>query len=203
MYIRNTIDNDIRSRVYKFMKLKDILDTVFEDIEARIVKFEPHKVYTNEIYKTFKLNEEVAKLNLVIMVGLPGSGKSTFIKKLPNPIICSADHYFEKSGQYKFDVTKLSEAHSQCMNKAHDNMLMKKPTIVIDNTNLTDKERIPYENMAEKYGYEITYVVFEPNKQDIKQLARRNLHGVDAAKLEVMAKKFRPPSGEKGKIIYK
>ena len=76
------------------MKLKDILDTVFEDIEARIVKFEPHKVYTNEIYKTFKLNEEAAKLNLVIMVGLPGSGKSTFIKKLTNPIICSADHYF-------------------------------------------------------------------------------------------------------------
>ena len=89
------------------------------------------------------------------------------------------------------------------MNKAHDNMLMKKPTIVIDNTNLTDKERAPYENMAEKYGYEILYVVFEPNKQNVKTLARRNLHGVDAAKIEVMAKRFRPPSGELGKIIYK
>jgi cyclophilin family peptidyl-prolyl cis-trans isomerase len=54
--------------------------------------------------------------------------------------------------------------------------------------------------MAEKLGYKIIYVVFEPDKQDIKKLAQRNLHGVDAAKLEIMAKKFRPPSGEKGKI---
>jgi predicted kinase len=185
------------------MKLKDILDVVFEDMEAHTMKFEPNKVYTNEIYKTFKLNEEAAKLNLVIMVGLPGAGKSTFIKKLPNPVVCSADHYFEKGGEYKFDVTKLSEAHRQCMNKAHDNMLMKKPTVVIDNTNLNDKERLPYEDMAEKLGYKIIYVVFEPNKQDIKKLAQRNLHGVDAAKLEIMSKKFRPPSGEKGKIIYK
>ena len=45
--------------------------------------------------------------------------------------------------------------------------------------------------------------IIEPNKQDIKKLAQRNLHGVDAAKLEIMSKKFRPPSGEKGKIIYK
>jgi hypothetical protein len=57
--------------------------------------------------------------------------------------------------------------------------------------------------MAEKLGYKIIYVVFEPNKQDIKKLAQRNLHGVDAAKLEIMSKKFRPPSGEKGEIIYK
>jgi predicted kinase len=77
------------------------------------------------------------------------------------------------------------------------------PAIVIDNTNLTDKEREPYETLAQQNGYKILYVVFEPNKQDVKKLARRNLHGVDAAKLEVMAKRFRPPSGELGKIIYK
>ena len=193
MYIKNTVLN---------MKLGDILNNVFAEMEAKQIKFEQHKVYTDEFYKVFTINEEVER-KLIIMVGLPGSGKTTFIKTLPNPVICSADHFFEKRGEYKFDSTKLHTAHSACLNKANDNMLMKKPIVVIDNTNLTNKDRLPYENMAEKYGYEITYVVFEPNKQDIKQLAQRNLHGINAAKLEVMAKKFRPPSGEKGKIIYK
>jgi predicted kinase len=170
--------------------------------------FEPNnielqKVYSNPYHTAFKsLNEEVER-KLYIMIGLPGSGKSTFIKTLNNPTICSADHYFEKSGEYKFDINKLGSAHQECKNKCLDSMLMSKPLIVIDNTNLNDKERKPYEDMAEKYGYEIVYILFEPNKKNIETLAKRNLHGVTAAKLEVMLDRYRPPSGEKGKIIFK
>jgi predicted kinase len=158
-----------------------------------------------EIERQIKKDKRDQRKELkLLLLGTGESGKSTFINKLPNnPIVCSADHYFEKSGEYKFDASKLHDAHRECMNKANDNMLMKKSVIVIDNTNLTDKERAPYENMAEKYGYEILYVVFEPNKQNVKTLARRNLHGVDSAKIEVMMKRFRPPNGEKGKIIFK
>jgi hypothetical protein len=79
------------------MKLKDILDTIFEEIEYGQMKFEQHIVYTDRLHKSFSLNEEVEK-KLVIMVGLPGSGKSTYIKKIPNSVVCSADSFFEKSG---------------------------------------------------------------------------------------------------------
>lgn len=185
------------------MKLKDILVNVFEDIEHNIQKqFELGKVYSNPYATAFRLNEAIEK-KLYIMVGIPGSGKSTFIKTLPNPVICSADHWFEKSGEYKFDPSQLYVAHRSCQNKCQDSMLQSKPLIVVDNTNLTDKERKPYEDMAEKNGYEIIYIVFEPDKKNIKKYAKRNLHGVDAAKLEVMIEKYRPPSGDKGKIIYK
>lgn len=166
-------------------------------------RFELNRVYSNPYHTAFKsLNEEVEK-KLIIMVGLPGSGKSTFIKDLSNPVICSADHFFEKGGEYNFDPTKLGAAHQASKNKCLDSMLQSKPLIVIDNTNLTDKERTPYEEMAQKHGYDITYVVFEPDKKNIEKLAKRNLHGVPAAKLEVMLDRYRPPSGDKGKIIYK
>jgi predicted kinase len=168
-----------------------------------IMEFELHKVYSNPYHTAFKsLNEEVEK-KLFIMVGLPGSGKSTFIKDLSNPVVCSADHYFEKGGEYNFDPNKLGAAHQQAKNKCLDSMLQSKPLVVIDNTNLTDRERKPYEEMAQKYGYDITYVVFEPDKKNIAKLAKRNLHGVTAAKLEVMLGRYRPPSGDKGTIIFK
>lgn len=184
------------------MKLKDILNNVFEDFEKSVNQFELHKVYSNPYHTAFSLNEAVEK-KLYIMVGLPGSGKSTFTKTLSNPIICSADHWFEKSGKYVFDQSQIVPAHRAAQNKCLDSMLQSKPLIVIDNTNLTDKDRKPYEDMAQKYSYEIIYVVFEPNKKKIKTYAKRNLHGVTAAVLEVMVEKYRPPSGEKGKIIYK
>ena len=185
------------------MKLKDILVNVFEDIEKDIqTQFELGKVYSNPYHTAFSLNEAVEK-KMYILVGVPGSGKSTFTKTLSNPVICSADHWFEKSGKYTFDPSQLHAAHRAAQNKCLDSMLQSKPLIVIDNTNLTDKERKPYEDMAEKHGYEIIYVVFEPDKKKIKTYAKRNLHGVTAAKLEVMVDKYRPPSGEKGKIIFK
>ena len=53
------------------IKLKEIMD-----------QFELHKVYSNPYHTAFKsLNESVEK-KLYIMVGLPGSGKSTFIQSL-------------------------------------------------------------------------------------------------------------------------
>ena len=184
------------------VKLKEILDTVFEDMNTATNKqFEAGRVYSNPHHTAFKLNESVEKV-LYIMIGLPGSGKSTFIKTLPNPVVCSADHYFEQGGEYKFDVNKLGAAHQQCKNKVQDNMLMSKPLIVVDNTNLNDKERKPYEDLAEKHGYTIKYILFEPDKHNIEKLAKRNLHGVPAAKLSVMLDRYRPPSGHKGEIQY-
>lgn len=165
------------------MNLKDILIDIIEDtVKSVIPKFELNTLYSNPQHTAFSINESVEK-KLYILVGLTSTDKDKFIKTLSNPVTCSGER-------------RIS------MNKCLDNMLMTKPTIVIDNKNLTDSDRLPYENMATKYGYEIVYVLFEPNKKKLKSYAKKNLQSSEAANIEVMLDKYVPPSGEKGKIIY-
>jgi len=58
-----------------------------------------------------------ALAKIFIMRGLPGAGKTTWIREnLPGAVICSADNYFlDKDGIYTFDSLLLSEAHESCL----------------------------------------------------------------------------------------
>jgi predicted kinase len=63
---------------------------------------------------------------LTLLRGLPGSGKSTFAKQIWNEYaICEADKYFvdKESGEYRFDASKLKEAHSWCKNEVEIRMI--------------------------------------------------------------------------------
>ena len=50
---------------------------------------------------------------LILLRGLPGSGKSTFAKSLGG-IHIEADQYFMQDGEYKFDASQLKHAHNYC-----------------------------------------------------------------------------------------
>jgi predicted kinase len=52
---------------------------------------------------------------LFLLRGLPGSGKSTLAKSLGGMQI-EADKYFMDGDEYKFDPSKLKEAHAWCQN---------------------------------------------------------------------------------------
>lgn len=94
-----------------------------------------------------------------LVSGISGSGKTTYIKKhLPNTLVCSADHYFEQGGIYRFDPTKLGEAHGACLRKftgaVSDPLGMRSAidAIVVDNTFTTALELAPYVALANAYG---------------------------------------------------
>jgi predicted kinase len=59
--------------------------------------------------------------NLIIVRGLPGSGKSTFAKSnyVDNfgYILLEADMYFYRDGIYFYDKNKISNAHNWCYNE--------------------------------------------------------------------------------------
>lgn len=53
---------------------------------------------------------------MIIMRGLPGSGKSYKAKKLAqaeNGIIYSTDDFFETTGKYIYDPSKIGEYHQK------------------------------------------------------------------------------------------
>lgn len=60
-------------------------------------------------------------LVLVLLRGLPGSGKSFLARTLqednPGGVILSTDDYFYINGQYQFDVKYLGEAHEWNQNR--------------------------------------------------------------------------------------
>jgi predicted kinase len=97
---------------------------------------------------------------VIILRGLPGSGKSTYCAKLKAQHgkirVCSADAFFETPKGYWFEISKLQEAHAQCMRwflQYLDDLGDSSP-IVVDNTNTTAAEVSPYVSVARSHGIE-------------------------------------------------
>lgn len=122
---------------------------------------------------------------VIILRGIPGSGKSTFVaKEYPNAIVCSADDFFLKR-TYHFSL--LNQAHDECRKKFKKALIEKKPLIAVDNTNIKIWELIPYVNMAINHDYNILIYEFECST-DIA--ATRNTHNVPFNTVEKMNNNF-------------
>lgn len=124
-------------------------------------------------------------MKVYIMRGLPGSGKSTWIKRyleqrregVAQAICCSADHYHMVDGKYCYDPKNAGLAHNKCLNDYLQQIGVNTKDIVIDNTNTTLVELAPYVRIAEALGveYEIIYLHCYPGTA-----IRRNTHNVPA-----------------------
>lgn len=101
---------------------------------------------------------------MILMIGIPGSGKSTKATAIREEAVanlmsvekCSADDFFmTANGIYNFDRTKLFKAHSTCQGKARKAMQTGIQLVIIDNTNINMKDRRDYLEMAKEYGYTV------------------------------------------------
>jgi predicted kinase len=130
---------------------------------------------------------------LIILRGLPGSGKSTVAKELqggvPTRVICSADDFFVHDGVYKFDAKLLRAAHEYCRNKAFAAMISRMSVVIIDNTNTQKWEYKDYIQFATEHGYKVETIKVG-NLTDLDLYYSRNVHGVPREALERMAARF-------------
>ena len=108
---------------------------------------------------------------LYIVRGVPGSGKTTFAKKLVGEdfLVCEADKYFinQENGKYEFDISKIKDAHKWCQNLVEncmkDSMINDQyyPEIAVSNTFTQEWEMRPYFELAKTYGYKVFSVIVE------------------------------------------
>lgn len=121
---------------------------------------------------------------LYIVRGIPGSGKSTFAKTLGGQHY-EADMYFiDEEGNYKFDGTKIKDAHKWCQSFVETDMVLEYPKIVVSNTFTQEWEMKPYMDLAKEHGYKVFTIVVE-NRHD-----GNNVHNVPEDKIEQMANRF-------------
>jgi predicted kinase len=120
---------------------------------------------------------------LFLLRGLPGAGKTTLAKSLGG-MHMEADKYFMDEGEYKFDASKLKEAHAWCQNAARVWMTNSVPKVVISNTFTQAWEMDYYFELAKEHGYRVYSLVVE------NRHGGENVHNVPKEKIEEMARRF-------------
>ncbi len=136
---------------------------------------------------------------LIVMRGIPGSGKSTKAKSLVGQgKIHSTDDVIEAGGDYNEffakmiankDFTPLSKAHSTNLKNAMTSMKAGVSPVIIDNTNIKQNESKAYIVAALEMGYadnNIKFVDIGTAGLEAAELAKRNAHGVPLDKIEMM-----------------
>jgi hypothetical protein len=137
---------------------------------------------------------------MIILRGLPGSGKTSFAKFLKASFDTSdggvviseafaADDYFYVDGEYRFDATKLGGAHGQCRSRVDH--FLGRPTragedrvAIVHNTTTTEKELKEYLEIADKHGAEVVSLIVE------NRHGNKSVHGVPDEAMEKMKARF-------------
>lgn len=122
--------------------------------------------------------------NLIIVRGLPGSGKSTFAKLLGRAICTADDYHTDRAGNYNWKPQNVSKAHEWCQRKCRRFMQAGIENVIVANTSTTEAEIRPYIMMAKKLGYRVFSVVMENRHYGV------NLHNVPQATMDKMLMRF-------------
>lgn len=129
---------------------------------------------------------------VILMQGLPGSGKSTFITDnwaSYNPTVCSADGYFNHYG-IKWSPRELPKAHAHSLTLFAMALGRGDSLIFVDNTNTQYWETGPYREMALAMRYEFVIAdLFDAGLSD-EALAERNIHNVPVEAIARMRDRY-------------
>lgn len=156
---------------------------------------------------------------LIILVGPPGSGKSTWREKFlatqtSEWVVCSTDDLVEKWAKPR--GMTYDEAHAKApwgdINRAFKNTLMKSiaegKNVIVDRTSMGTKARKDYLRHLPAEGYEAEAVVFVVDdvelRRRLKERSEKTGKTIPEAAIRAMNARYETPSKEEGfhKITY-
>lgn len=141
------------------------------------------------------------KLKAYLMVGAPGSGKSTWGKNATSVnadiVRLCPDEFRAKFGSGEADQSVSAQAFGATRNGMEDALKSGK-SVLIDATNMYRKTRKDFIDIAKKYDAETIAVVFEADKQTL--LSRNQKRGSEGGRnvpehvIDSMLSKYERPS---------
>jgi predicted kinase len=137
------------------------------------------------------------KGTVVLAIGLPGSGKSSWFKR-HNITPLSSDLLrallFDNPTEQRFQDLIFSNLRS--MLKAR--LIARRPLNYVDATNLTPHERHSWIKLAKDFGYEVQAVFFDVPVEVCLERNQRRQRVVPEDVMRRMAAKLRAPTFEEG-----
>ena len=134
---------------------------------------------------------------VVLAIGLPGSGKSSWFKR-HNVVPLSTDMVrsllFDDVREQRFQDLVFSNLRS--MLKAR--LIAKRPMNYVDATNLTPQERQHWIKLAKDYGYEVHAIFFDVPLEVCVERHQRRDRVVPEDVMRRMAAKLKPPAFTEG-----
>jgi predicted kinase len=136
-------------------------------------------------------------VRLALLIGLPGSGKSTYLERLGVTGLSS-----DAIRKLLADDETVQTIHPQVFETLRyllrQRMMLQREVTYIDATNLTPAERHPYIAIGRAYGCEIEAVFFDVPLNVCLERNRKRPRAVPEEALRMMSAKLRIPTADEG-----
>lgn len=162
------------------------------------------------------MDEKINQNQCFMLIGIPGSGKSTLTQKLlaEQPLeIVSSDAFIDKKAQeehitYEQSFEKYNQMAPKWMKQQLAKILQKKQSFIWDQTNVIQSARKKKLNVLKSHGYSTFAYYFDLSEEEIwKRIKKRELEGgkiISKRLFYTMKKDYTFPQYDEGfEKIYK
>ncbi len=136
-------------------------------------------------------------MKLVITVGLPGAGKSTYLARLGVTAI-SSDEIRRLLADDPTNQTIHRRTFATIRYLVRQRLEIERPETYVDATHLTVWERSPYVRLAQRYGCELEALFFDTPAEICIERNRLRQRVVPSEAILEMARLLTPPTLDEG-----